>query len=143
MSKFVQEVKLDALKFQDDIVECTVKPIKRSLYLKVLPAIQDINTAKNDLTEKLGREPSKEELGRDPRVLKAMQETLDVVAPFIKEHVISFKGPKDQAGVEVPLDTVLDTAYFTEAALYLVMGLVSTSTVDKEVAGKSEGLSGA
>lgn len=142
MSKFVQEVVLEPIKFDGDVITCKVRPLKRKLYLQVLPQMQVFNTVKTELTEKLGAAPTKEQLGADPRVVEAVTKSLDILEPVFKEHVIEFKGPKDANGADVSLDTVMEAAYFTQLAVQLVMGLVNAASVSEDSEGKSAGPSG-
>jgi hypothetical protein len=132
MSKFVQTVAIPPHVFQGDTITATLRPVKRKLFVQLLPILQEMGEIKQDT----GNE-------RDPRILTAMGRALDIIAPEFKEYVVEFKGPKDAAGVDVPLDTVLESAHFLEVALHLAMGLISTANVGEDEAGKAARLSAA
>lgn len=131
MSKFVQSIKIAPLQFQGDEITATLRPLKRKLFVQLLPILQEIGQAKEDGAG-----------DRDPRIIAALGKALEVAAPDFKEYVVAFQGPKDAAGAEIPLETVLESAYFLEVALHLVMGLVGTANVKEDEAGKAARPSG-
>lgn len=138
MSKFVQAIVIKPIQFHGDTVTATLRPLKRGLYVRVLPAFQEMAAIREELKEKFGRDPTKEEVGRDPRMPAALAKISDIVTPELKDYVVEFAGPKDAAGAAVPLDVVLDAAFFTELALSLIMRLIDTANVEEGDEGKSD-----
>lgn len=132
MSKFVQAVQITPLTFKGEQVTAKLRPIKRKLFVQLLPLMQDIAEVKKDGGN-----------DRDPRIITKMNEALDIVAPVIKDYVVEFQGPTDGDGKPVALEDVMESAYFLEAALHLAMELVKTANVEEDAEGKSERPSGA
>lgn len=132
MSKFVQAKTIEPMQFEGDEVTATLRPIKRKLFVQLLPIMQEIGVIKEESGD-----------ARDPRILTAMDRALEIVRPDFKEYVVAFKGPRDASGADVPLETVLESAYFMEVALHLTMGLITTANVKEDEAGKAARPSGA
>lgn len=143
MSKFVQAVTLEPLEFEGDTITATLKPMKRKLFVQVLPVLQEIAAAKNALEEARLRNLTQEEMGREPRILASLGRVLDIVLPELKDYISEFKGPRDGQGAEIPLETVLEVAHFMPVQLHLAMGLVGTANVKESEAGESARPSGA
>lgn len=147
MSKFVQVHTLDPMEFDGDKVEAKIKPMPRSLYVALLPILQEMDAAKNELKESLGISDDKDQrlknaLGRDARVQAAMVKAMDAAAPAVQENVVELTGLTDAAKQPVPLATVLSAAYFWPVALHLVMGWVNTTNVKEDEEKNSERPSG-
>ena len=126
MGKFTTARATSPLKFNGDEVTATLRAIKRKHFVGVLPILQRMAELKSESSG-----------DNDPRIIALMGEALDVIAPVMSEYVVEFKGPLSADGTAVPLDVVMDTAYFLPVALHLTMELVGTANVTEEQAGKS------
>jgi hypothetical protein len=150
MSGYIPEVELPEQTVGKDVVRITVKPIKRRDFMKALGHLQKLQALTEEVAGELGVElkvvvdgkevanPALQDATKkDPRFIQAMNDVLESLAPVVPEYVTKYEGPKDAKGVEVPLTTVLDSAYFLAVALHIVMGLVNTSSVTEDDSGNS------
>lgn len=142
MSKFLQAVKLAPLEFEGDTVTATLRPLDSVVFAKLLPFMQEGGAVAKELNEAAGRELTREELGKDPRVQAVGIKTQAALMPHIKEHVIEFKGLRDAAGAELSLDVALRTAYFIKVQSWLAEGLMGSMNLKESEAGESERPSG-
>ena len=138
MSKFVQAVKLEPLQFEGDTVEATLRPLDSAVFAEMLPVMQEGGALAKELNEAAGRELTREELGKDPRMQAVGTRTHAILKPHIKDHVVEFKGLKDASGAPLSIDAALKAAYFIKVHSWLVEGLMGTMNLKEVEVGESE-----
>ena len=138
MSKFVQAVKLDPLQFEGDTVEATLRPLDSAVFAALLPALHEGGALSKELNEAAGRDLTRAELGKDPRMQAVGFRTQSLLAPHIKDHVVEFKGLKDSSGAPLSVDVVLKAAYFIKVQSWLAEGLLNTMNLKEVEAGEAE-----
>ena len=146
MSKYTPHVKMEPLDFEGDLVELTLRRLRREHFTSALPNLQKIATLGQKVAEEHGvpltvqkevdgqaEEVSNPELEKlaegQPEFVEAMVGVLNEIADVVPQYVVegSYRGPKDADGKEIPLKTVLEEAYFFKLAIRIVMTAVASA----------------
>jgi hypothetical protein len=99
MSGYVRETKF-SIEFEGDTVSGSLAPLKFPDLLRL-----ESKDVKND------------------------QEAAAVLAEIAPQYVKSFVGPKDAAGVEVPLQEVFESAYFIDISMGIGRRLINAAKI--------------
>ena len=105
--------------FEGDEVKVEFSRLKRKHMLSVTPHLSKIDDVKTAQDAK-------------PEQLEAINELLNDIIDVIPEYVSSFTGLKDNNGLEIRIQSVVDDFYFLRLAIEIALDMIRASSPVRE-----------